>query len=1164
LIAGDPKIVQTFRLSEAALAKLRSSAEDPSQVPGQRQAIEQAARRVQEASAAIDQINRAASIPLTVNTAYGGTLDAILGGYPIGSTIANLANQYRNDLTLESNAQIRQWAGSLVYGAVNLESDAFRASANGIMNTPGISNTERRARLEALLSSTIERTRNSFFNQNNMLGGDAELQTFLFAQGQRFMTEMILVNQGLQALQANELSASLDEAIRRIKNLDSEVTRTRGDLINVSNHMTSVISHFGEVQVGLDLLIQRRISNGQVGLSGEISGEAIDFLLQATSGDLSLQTQIDLLRDGYPPGMPQAIRDGLLASARAARIAEVAAGAREFGTQVETASRVIAGMSRMAEILGADAETRNALINLQNNLQIGQTLVGTFASTVAAFGTGGYVSAAVALFSGLGGLPGQPSDPNAAMMGEIRGLFDRVFRELENINVKLDQLIQGQRTIMGQIRDLGRQLQGTEDRIIWEVRRVSQQIVNLQDALESAPGGTQEGWARCRVFREGENLTGLRSNWPVNYGISFDQNSRHVNFMNIDSRSQYLQNYGFIFGDIGEFGQCERVLALLTTYISVPSVRLGVESSLRPNHFFRVDRWLHPSYRDSAPIELSDDYFVTSVQATFRLLNVDHAEGNGDWCASQLIGTLGVGLTSFRQVVLNRLQCPAEAKSPTGVGSDRPLRARHEYRLSTQAVSEVAREINFMSGFYALMGSVNPRPQLYTSSEVSSHLASGSETAFGSADAASRARTLRSGHLRTVEAAIAQEGFLSGVALVDIFRQSLLPDFDPTAAIDLHAPVAPLGDGFWRANAERRALLTLERGILNERLEVERAELAERALAAGTTSATPATPQQLETARQDVSKAKAALTEAIRGRSVARGEGAPPPPSPLPAEVALEAAFQSAQRKLADMEFALAQHESARPRVQRTIDEARAAVREARSGFVKAIAARVAARGMQPNLTAQSTFGADIEMLNLIAAGRVDRVTYDPSRGHPANQRCRAASPLQRTEGQVEALYWDEITSNHLIPLIGCLFRINPLWASNFVRQIVLTTMAQRGTAVETYAVAYGLRPEFLMRQILRGLPIARDPRIADRPELGGNWVMLIRDEHGGIIRVPLPTPSNVVTQAVDVPAAMGALIALRQQLVDGLLASTPPRADDSDEWRALIWEAGMRVQKPR
>ena len=112
LIAGDPAIVQTFRLSEAALARLRSSAEDPSQVPGQRQAMEQAVRRVHDASAAIDRINRAASIHLTVNTASGATLDAALQGFPAGSTIANLANQYRNDLSLEANAKLRQWAGA--------------------------------------------------------------------------------------------------------------------------------------------------------------------------------------------------------------------------------------------------------------------------------------------------------------------------------------------------------------------------------------------------------------------------------------------------------------------------------------------------------------------------------------------------------------------------------------------------------------------------------------------------------------------------------------------------------------------------------------------------------------------------------------------------------------------------------------------------------------------------------------------------------------------------------------------------------------------------------------------------------------------------------------------------------------------------------------------
>jgi hypothetical protein len=1122
--------------------------------------MEQAVRRVHDASAAIDRINRAASIHLTVNTASGATLDAALQGFPAGSTIANLANQYRNDLSLEANAKLRQWAGALVFGAVNLESDTFRASANGIMNDPNSSTAERRARLDALIASTLERTRTSFFSQQNMTDGDAVLQNILVAQGQRLLTEMMIVNQGLQSNQETELINSLADAVRQVRNLNSEVNLTRVDLVNTSNHMTSLVGHFGEIQSGLSFLIQQRTSNVQVGLSGGISDEAVNFLLEATSGGLSLQTQIDLLTADYPPGMPQAIRDGLLASARTAQIAEVAAGAREFGAHVETAGRVVAGMSRLAELLGADSETRSALANLQNNLQIAQTLVGTFASTVAAFGTGGYFSAAIALFSGLGGLPGAPADPNAAMMGELRGLFDRVFHELKNINLKLDQLIQGQVAIMGQIRDLGRQLQGTEDRIIWEVRRVSQQIVNLQDALEDAPSSTQEGWARCRVLREGENLSGLRSDWPMRYGVTFDADARRVNFMSIDSRASYLREFGFVFGNIGEFGQCERILEHLTTPRSVLSAT-GGEASLRPVYFFRVNQWLNPGDRNSAPIELSDAYFSTAVRTTFRLLNVDRAEGHGDWCASQLIGTLGFGLTSFRQVVLNPLQCPTAAPPPPGVGSDSPLRARHEHRLSTRAVNDVAREINFMAEFYALMASVDPRPRLHTSAEVSSFLASGNETTFASTVATRRAEILRSRHLRTVEAAIAQEGFLSGVALVDVFRQLLLPNSDPSAPIDPHAAVVPLGDGFWRANAEREALLTLEAGILSERREVERSELAMRALEV---RAAPATPQELADAREDVDRARTALPAAISGRSVARGEGAPPPPSPLPAEAALEAAFRTAQLKLADAEFALAQSESARPTVRDAIVQARAAVREARSGFTTAIADRVAARGMQPNGTVQSTFGGDIEMLNLISAGRIDRVSYDHKRGHPAEQRCRAASPLSRTENQAEALYWDEVTANHLVPLIGCLFRLNPLWASNFVRHVVLTTLAQRGTAVEAYAVAHGLRPEFLMRHILRGLPIARDPRIADRPELGGNWVMLIRDEHGGVIRVPLPTPSNVVTQAVDVPAAMGGLIALRQQLVDALLAGTPPSAGDSDEWRALIWEAGMRMQRPR
>jgi hypothetical protein len=279
-----------------------------------------------------------------------------------------------------------------------------------------------------------------------------------------------------------------------------------------------------------------------------------------------------------------------------------------------------------------------------------------------------------------------------------------------------------------------------------------------------------------------------------------------------------------------------------------------------------------------------------------------------------------------------------------------------------------------------------------------------------------------------------------------------------------------------------------------------------------------------------------------------------------------EEAVTLARNTLAAQERDLARRVRESPRNDDAIAAAQTAVNVARAELQQAIQRRAEARRLPDNWQSNPAANEDVRMLNLIAAGRFDRAAVDPLR-HPASQRCRVAfrlAPLGQDVASIavapEQDFWNRIRENHAVPLAGCLLSLNPHWASNFVRRVVLEVLRERRITPEAYAAAHDSRADVLMRRFLRGLPIEREPLVAGRPELGGGWVMLIRDEHGAVMRIRLPSPPEVVTQAIDVPPAMATLLAVKAQLLDSEIADAEGLAADGPELRrAIVWEAAMR-----
>lgn len=361
---------------------------------------------------------------------------------------------------------------------------------------------------------------------------------------------------------------------------------------------------------------------------------------------------------------------------------------------------------------------------------------------------------------------------------------------------------------------------------------------------------------------------------------------------------------------------------------------------------------------------------------------------------------------------------------------------------------------------------------------------------------------------------------------------------------------ADIGNGRWRPLSFSDAVARAGRGELPfQRLSTEQPQSAELVRHPGTDFA----QAFLETLDVGIAQEGILAGSAILDRLVQilvpwNSDG----PDAIEDEPLGQRAFWSNQDYVAAIaaEEVVAVRRAALVRARQTATEARdrrAPESERRQTLEELEAAQ---KAYSESIRARTTARAPVDENNLPRIGieRFNLASFG-ARSPPAD----GAAPRQgtRCRGGIDA--WRDLENTHGIQVAGCLLRLNPLVASNFVAYLVARTLEIRGVSVAAYSIAYNLQPDLLMRRYLRGLPIGR----VSSP-YGQVWVLYVRDEHGGLLTIRLPSPERHAIGAIEFFPAMAGLTARRQMLRDLVISSVTDGGGNAD-LNAAIWGASVR-----
>lgn len=266
------------------------------------------------------------------------------------------------------------------------------------------------------------------------------------------------------------------------------------------------------------------------------TAEDVRFLMDASFGTWSLENQREALKRGIPSSWNDEERR--TAEARIGRLLQL----QQIGGYVGLASDLAQFGVKIADLTGADPNTRRSLEVFAQNLGTAEKIVGVFT----AYFSGGWISA-ISQASGLLSGGQTPSVPP-----ELIGRLNEIQASLNRIEGKVDKIIEMQQDTLSKLDSLSLQVASAERSIMIELQSILAETRGIRSQLNNPyyqaltnckQSLTLPGTQDSRISHS--NLTGLSTHFD-NHRDDFTACFAFINkntFQLLDASNQNFEHY---------------------------------------------------------------------------------------------------------------------------------------------------------------------------------------------------------------------------------------------------------------------------------------------------------------------------------------------------------------------------------------------------------------------------------------------------------------------------------------------------------------------------------------------------------------------------------------------------------------------------------------------